>query len=186
MAVPPTALDKLRSEMRKQRLSHSKSNVFITSAELISQLKAEVVGFYRPMGGEPDPAPIVDAFNCPAALPCVTATNAAMQFRYWSAGDPLVRASWGGEQPDAHSPEASPDLIIIPLVAFDADFNRIGQGGGHYDRYLAAHPSALRIGLAWDFQRVDAIDARPWDIPLDAVLTNKTLYVRDLSRCQRP
>jgi 5-formyltetrahydrofolate cyclo-ligase len=186
MAVPPTALDKLRTEMRKQRLSHSKNNVFTALADLSSRVKAQVIGLYRPMAGEPDPTPIAAGFRRPMALPFLAKANDTMEFRNWSPGAPLVRASWGGEQPDVGAPSAKPDLILVPLVAFDAAFNRIGQGGGHYDRYLAAHPSALRIGIAWDFQRVDAIDAQPWDIPLDAILTDKAFYVKDLTRCQRP
>jgi 5-formyltetrahydrofolate cyclo-ligase len=185
MAVPPTALDKLRNEMRKYRLSHSENNVFIASADLNSQLKGHIIGLYRPMAGEPDPGPIAAAFNCPMALPYLADANSIMEFRNWSPGDPLVRASWGGEQPDVGMLEAKPDLILVPLVAFDADLNRVGQGGGHYDRYLAAHPSALRIGIAWDFQRVDTIQAQPWDIPLDAVLTERAFYMKDLTRCQR-
>jgi 5-formyltetrahydrofolate cyclo-ligase len=184
MAVPPTALDKLRSDMRKRRLSHSKNTVFTTSFNLSDLVKAEVIGLYRPMAGEPDPAPIAAAFNSAVALPFLADAKAILQFRHWSPGDPLSRAAWGGEQPDAGAPEVKPDLILVPLVAFDADLNRVGQGGGHYDRYLAAHPSALRVGLAWDLQRVEAIQAQPWDVSLDAVLTEKLFYVKDLNRCQ--
>jgi 5-formyltetrahydrofolate cyclo-ligase len=186
MAVPPTALDDLRSEMRKRRLSHAKNTVFTACVDLSLQVKANVIGAYRPMRGEPDPAPIAAALDCPTALPFLANAGAAMQFRRWAAEDPLVRASWGGEQPDNRARVETPDLILVPLLAFDAAFNRVGQGGGHYDRYLAAHPSALRIGLAWDFQRVDAIAPQPWDVPLDAVLTERAFYVKDLTRCQRP
>jgi 5-formyltetrahydrofolate cyclo-ligase len=186
MAVPPTALDNLRNEMRKRRLSHSKNINFEARVNLSLQIKANVIGTYRPMGGEPDPAPVAAAFGCPTALPFLAELGALMQFRRWGAGDPLVRASWGGEQPDTSAALETPDLILVPLVAFDAAFHRIGQGGGHYDRYLAAHPSALRVGIAWDFQQIDAIKPQPWDMPLDAVLTERAFYVKDLTRCQRP
>lgn len=184
MAVPPTATEKLRSEMRKRRLLHSKNNIFEAAADLSARLNAHVVGFYRPVGGEPDPAPIATAFNGVTALPCLTDGDAVMVFRRWRPGEPLVRASWGGEQPDVGATTVEPDLILVPLVAFDANFNRVGQGGGHYDRYLAANPSLLRIGIAWDFQRVDAIKPQLWDVPLDAILTEKAFYVKDLDRCR--
>jgi 5-formyltetrahydrofolate cyclo-ligase len=184
MAVPPTALDNLRSEMRKRRLSRSKNNAFSARADLHSNVKADIVGLYRPMGGEPDPAPIAAAFNRPMALPFLAGPNAAMDFRTWSSDAPVSRAPWGGEQPEADAAVVAPDLILVPLLAFDAALNRVGQGGGHYDRYLAAHPLALRIGIAWDFQQIDAITPQPWDVPLDAVLTDRAFYVKDLTRCQ--
>jgi len=74
------------------------------------------------------------------------------------------------------------DIIITPLVAFDTKLNRIGMGGGYYDRALQFKKHRLHwrrplaIGVAYSFQRVDDIEARPWDIPLDAVITEKESY----------
>jgi 5-formyltetrahydrofolate cyclo-ligase len=185
MVVPPTAIDRLRSETRKRRLSHSKKCIFIPASFDLTDLMVDLIGLYRPIGGEPDPAPMVSAFHHPTALPFLEQANTMMQFRRWSPGDPLVPAPWGGHQPASDAAEIIPDVIFVPLVAFDERFNRIGQGGGHYDRYLASNPLALRIGLAWDFQRIDAIEAQPWDVPLDAVLTDQKFYVKDLMRCRR-
>ncbi len=108
-----------------------------------------------------------------------------MVFRSWVAGDPIEKAPWGGHQPPASAPVVTPTLIFVPMVGFDAAVNRIGQGGGHYDRYLAAHPQACRIGVAWECQRVDRIDARAWDVPMDAIVTEAGFYVKDLNRCRR-
>ncbi|CAK0768159.1 5-formyltetrahydrofolate cyclo-ligase [Gammaproteobacteria bacterium] len=74
------------------------------------------------------------------------------------------------------------DLVIVPLVAFDAAGNRLGMGGGYYDRTLAflAHRRYWRkprvVGVAYDFQRVAALKPQPWDIPLDAVVTEARIY----------
>ena len=74
------------------------------------------------------------------------------------------------------------DIILAPLVAFDADCNRIGMGGGYYDRTLAFRKPRknwrrpLLIGVAYDFQRVESVETQPWDIPLDAVITDKQCY----------
>ncbi|RUA07068.1 MAG: 5-formyltetrahydrofolate cyclo-ligase [Gammaproteobacteria bacterium] len=71
------------------------------------------------------------------------------------------------------------DVIFMPLVGFDQNKNRIGRGGGFYDRTLAfrqrqTHPKLY--GLAFDCQKVDAIETRAWDVPLDAVITPTTIY----------
>ena len=74
------------------------------------------------------------------------------------------------------------DVIITPLVAFDRQCNRVGMGGGYYDRTLAFRKHRghwrrpLTIGVAYSFQRVDSIAAEPWDIPLDVVITEKESY----------
>jgi 5-formyltetrahydrofolate cyclo-ligase len=146
---------------------------------------ASAIGLYAPFGGEPDPLFMIADFSGVIALPTL-ADGPMMTFRRWSPGDPLVSSTWGGVQPSETAAAVSPDVIVVPLLAFDADLNRIGQGGGHYDRYLAANPRACRIGLAWEGQRVDTIDPQPWDIALDAILTETKFYKKDLTRCQHP
>lgn len=95
----------------------------------------------------------------------------------------LIKTSW----PDievvvgtAHKSSAYPahsfDLIIVPLVVFDSDLNRLGFGGGWYDRFLAKQPGALKVGLGYDSQYIEAIDARDHDIPLDMVVTESRVF----------
>lgn len=91
-------------------------------------------------------------------------------------GDPasLVPGALGIHEPTADLPIAVPDIILVPLVAVDACGNRLGQGGGYYDRTLALLRATQRIvavGVAWDVQRVEALPADPWDAPLDALAT---------------
>ena len=69
----------------------------------------------------------------------------------------------------------TPDVIVAPLIAFDRAMNRLGQGGGYYDRAFARFPDALRIGLAWSAQEIDMIPADPWDLPLHMVMTEVEL-----------
>src|SRR3546814_5391288 len=73
---------------------------------------------------------------------------------------------------------AAPDSIFCPLVGFDRRGGRIGQGGGHYDRYFAAHPGALRIGIGWSVQEIDATPRESTDIALDAILTEQEFILR--------
>jgi 5-formyltetrahydrofolate cyclo-ligase len=69
-----------------------------------------------------------------------------------------------------------PDVLFVPLVGFTADGGRLGQGGGHYDRWLEAHPETKAIGLAWDCQLADDLPREPHDRPLLAVVTPTRLY----------
>ena len=69
-----------------------------------------------------------------------------------------------------------PDVLFVPVVGFTADGHRLGQGGGHYDRWLETHPDTIAIGLAWDCQLVDELPLEPHDRPLTAVVTPTRLY----------
>ena len=190
MVVPPTALNLLRTELRirRQSIAIKHINTSLRSNIILDALLAKVqsVALYRPIGGEPDPLPLLDHFIGITALPTLSDDNLLMTFRRWTLNDPLVTSSWGGKQPCGKAEAVIPNIILVPLLGYDAAFNRIGQGGGHYDRYLAAHPQAARIGVAWEAQRVDSIDANPWDVPMDAILTEAGFHVKDLTRCQHP
>ncbi len=108
------------------------------------------------------------------ALPFFGARDAAMEFRRWD--NPFVEyeleaGPWGVRQPAAAAPAVAPDVVFVPLVGFTTDGARLGMGAGHYDRWLAASPRALAIGLAWDCQEVSALPLEPHDRPLAAIVT---------------
>jgi 5-formyltetrahydrofolate cyclo-ligase len=85
-------------------------------------------------------------------------------------------------QPLLSAEACAPDLILTPLVGFDRALNRLGQGAGYYDRAFAARPDSLRIGIAWSIQECDGLMTDPWDMPLDAVLTEKEWITAPHSR----
>ena len=68
------------------------------------------------------------------------------------------------------------DVVIVPLLAFDRQGNRIGMGGGYYDRFLKKYPAALKIGLAFELQKIENIPVEPHDVPLDAIITEDGTY----------
>ncbi|MCQ8206018.1 5-formyltetrahydrofolate cyclo-ligase, partial [Vibrio parahaemolyticus] len=74
-------------------------------------------------------------------------------------------------QPSADGTQADPDIILTPMLAFDAALNRLGQGAGHYDRVFERLPDAWRIGVAWSVQRIETLSIDPWDVPLHGVVT---------------
>ncbi|MCP9223409.1 5-formyltetrahydrofolate cyclo-ligase [Erythrobacter sp. LQ02-29] len=112
------------------------------------------------------------------ALPRFASRDAPMHFAAHS--DPfgesdLEAGPFGISQPGLAAEEVVPSVVCVPLLGFTSRGDRIGQGAGHYDRWLANHADVLRIGLAWDAQEVDEIPTEPHDIPLNAVLTPSRL-----------
>jgi len=93
---------------------------------------------------------------------------------------PFKKNRYGIFEPDVSLDLAIPldqlDLVLVPLVAFDAFCSRLGMGAGYYDRTFDNKPGCLLIGLAYQFQRVDFIETRPWDVPLDAIITQRAIY----------
>lgn len=113
------------------------------------------------------------------ALPWFAARDSAMTFRAWASPhlDALLEPGpFGIAQPLAAAPEITPDVLFVPLVGFTARGDRLGQGGGHYDRWLATHAKALAIGLAWDCQLVETLPKEAHDRALFAVVTPTRLF----------
>jgi 5-formyltetrahydrofolate cyclo-ligase len=132
---------------------------------------------YIAKDSEADPAAILkEAFElgCRIALPHVTGRTAPMQFLRWTPGEQLFSGPFGLQQPDETAEPCKPDIALIPLIAFDARLMRLGQGAGHYDRALSLLDSTIAVGLAWSVQMAPALITDPWDVPLDAVLTEQS------------
>lgn len=113
------------------------------------------------------------------ALPHFAGRDGPMSFRHHKdpyAQDDLEVGPFGMLQPAADAEPLVPDVLFVPLVGFTDDCARLGQGGGHYDRWLAEHPPALAVGLAWDAQLCDSLPIEAHDKPLDAVVTPTRIY----------
>lgn len=134
------------------------------------------VATYVPIGSEADPSQLAAAAaeaGCRLALPHVIDRAAPIRFLAWRFGEPLAEGPFGLRQPEADRPEVAPDVILTPLVGFDARLNRLGQGAAHYDRAFARFGDAWRVGVAWSIQRVPVIPNDIWDVPLHAVITEE-------------
>ena len=113
------------------------------------------------------------------ALPRFAAADAPMGFARHSdpyADSDLAVGPFGILQPEAQAEPLTPEVLFVPLVGFTAALERLGQGGGHYDRWLAEHPRVLTIGLAWDVQLCNALPTEAHDAGLDAVVTPTRIY----------
>jgi 5-formyltetrahydrofolate cyclo-ligase len=136
----------------------------------------KTVAAYIPISSEADPSALLqfaaDA-GCQTALPYVASKAAPMQFLSWSPGQALETGIFGLKQPKNSCKVLVPDIVLVPLVAFDRRLARLGQGAGHYDRALCLLDDVIAVGIAWSVQEAQIIPADPWDIPLDAILTEK-------------
>jgi 5-formyltetrahydrofolate cyclo-ligase len=133
------------------------------------------------MRSEIDPSPLMRqlaARGATLALPLVQGRGAPLVFRAYAFGDPLRSGTWGIKEPLNEAARVAPDLIIVPLAAFDRRGHRIGYGAGYYDmtlRELRAQKSIVAIGLGFAVQEISAVPATPHDERLDLVLTEREL-----------
>ncbi len=140
-----------------------------------------VVAGYVASGSEADPLALLkSAFfaGCEIALPHLISKSSPMQFRAWSPDDPLEIGPYDLQQPYVLKPVLTPDIVLAPLIAFDRTLTRLGQGAGHYDRALSLLDDVIVIGVGWAMQEADKLEADPWDIPMDAILTEKEWIYR--------
>ncbi len=136
----------------------------------------KTVAAYVPIGSEADPTALLSiahTIGCQIALPYVSGAVTPIRFLAWQPSDRLETGPFGLQQPLASSAVTKPDVILVPLIAFDRGCARLGQGAGHYDRALSLLPDAITVGVAWSAQEIDHVPTDPWDIPLDHVLTEK-------------
>ncbi|MDJ0806273.1 MAG: 5-formyltetrahydrofolate cyclo-ligase [Gammaproteobacteria bacterium] len=187
----------LRRAIRNDRRQLSRQTLKIHSNLMARQANAchtlqhsRRIAFYFANDGEMDPKPLVERAlrtgkHCYfPVLRCRPATS--LWFAAYKKGQSLEPNRFGIPEPSGHHKQVTMpwglDLIILPLVAFDRSGNRMGMGGGYYDRTLSfktqrSHWKGPKlIGIAHDFQYVDSLTANPWDVPLDGVITEKKLY----------
>ena len=136
-----------------------------------------VIAGYAPLKGEVDPLPLLQqltAMGATIALP-VAAANKPLSFHRWKPGDPLIPGAFGAREPAAAA-QLRPNVLIVPLVAFDHDGWRLGRGGGFYDRTIgelrAAGP-VTTVGIAFAAQRVPQVPRELHDQRLDWIVTEE-------------
>ena len=142
------------------------------------------VAGYLPIGSELDPRPLLLALHglgVPLAMPVVTAPDAPLVFRPWTPGMATARSNFGVEEPQSGE-AVVPDLLLVPLLAFDSRGHRLGYGGGFYDRTLAglrAVGPVRAFGLAYAAQEVPGVPSGGHDARLDAIVTERGFGIPD-------
>ena len=173
---------KLRKKIIKIRKIINKRNIQIDFNEIIKIIKKEkvtkkVIGGYYPVNYEIDDLQLLKKFekkNFTISLPIIK-KNFQMDFYKWSFTDLLKINKYGIPEPEKKN-IIYPDILLIPLVAFDKNLNRLGYGGGYYDRLIAKlskKKKIIKIGLAFTFQKIDKVPINIYDQKLDYVVTNR-------------
>ena len=141
-----------------------------------------VISGYSPIRNEIDPTPLMHrlaGLGARLALPSVTARGHSLIFRAWSPGERLMLGALGIPEPSPAAAEVLPDVMLVPLAAFDRLGHRIGYGAGHYD-FTFAHLRKMKpivgVGLAFAAQETKAIPALSHDVALDYVLTETKVF----------
>ena len=173
---------KLRDKILKIRKRVNKKNIKIDFTHLIQILKKEkmnkkIIGGYYPINFEIDDLVLLRKFEknkFKISLPVIK-KNFQMDFYKWSFSGPLKVNKYGIPEPEIKS-IVYPDILLIPLVAFDKNLNRLGYGGGYYDRLiekLSKKKKIIKIGLALSVQKIDTVPTNAYDQKLDYIVTNK-------------
>ncbi len=152
---------------------------FILSILKKEKIKGKIIGGYYPYNYEINALNLfkdLEKKNYKITLPRIN-NKAQMNFFRWSTKDPLQVNKFGIPEPISNV-KKYPDIMLVPLVAFDKDLNRIGYGGGFYDRYISKikkRKKIISIGLAYSFQKVKKIRTNRYDMILDYVVTEKKI-----------
>ena len=172
----------IRNKIIKLRKENYSKDLRIDFRSIIKILKKrkqkkKIIGGYYPYNHEVNVMPLLEKFeksNYIISLPKIS-KNSSMNFFVWSTNDPLNINKYGIPEPIANR-MIFPDVLLVPLVAYDKNFNRVGYGGGFYDRYIQRTKkikNILTIGLAFSYQKVKKIPIEKNDVKLDFIITEK-------------
>jgi 5-formyltetrahydrofolate cyclo-ligase len=167
--------------------SANAARAILTRGLPVDVVNDAIVSGYWPIRNEIDPLPLMRhlaARGARLALPVITGRDQPLIFRAWTADAQLLRGQLGIMEPSPQSATVEPDIVLVPLAAFDRAGHRIGYGAGHYDRtllQLRASKLIVAIGLAFAVQEIETIPTLPHDVRLDYVLTeDRTIDFRSL------
>jgi 5-formyltetrahydrofolate cyclo-ligase len=188
--------DALRQQLRAARRALSFEVRLQASISAAMQLcasdayrHARRIAVYIPMDGELDPTPLIMRCRTDERelyLPVLPPMEGAMSFRPYNVDTPMVANRFGIPEPksaEGGRMAKDMDLVVTPIVGFDMQGNRLGMGAGFYDRTFGflrhmQDPRPLLIGYAYELQKVPALSAEDWDVPLAAVATEQHFYPR--------
>ncbi len=182
----------LKAQLRTERLAQRDAiptDVRAAMSHAMAEHAGDAIAFspgtiisgFLPIRSEADTRPLMDRLKARGARLCVPAIldRQTIVFRELVDGAPLVSTGFGTSGPGRDAPVVDPEILLVPLSAFDARGHRIGYGAGHYDRAIdrllqkGMHPRL--IGIAFDCQEVAHVPDEPHDVSLDAILTESGL-----------
>jgi 5-formyltetrahydrofolate cyclo-ligase len=176
-AVALAARDALSAEQRAVA-----AQAIATRGLPVEIARGAIVSGYSPIRSEIDPVPLLRSLAAKGtrlALPVILARGKSLAFRAWSPGDRMMLGPLGILEPSPAAAELVPDIMLVPLAAFDRAGHRIGYGAGHYD-YTLAHlrkaKAIVAIGLGFAAQEIKVVPAMAHDVALDYVLTETKVF----------
>ena len=183
----PESISAAKSEMRKSVLEMRNAlsaEMRAAAAEAIARRglpvdirESAIVSGFMPIRSEINPLPLMRLCaraGAQLALPAITKRGLPLAIRAWNVGDALVAGQWNIREPSADAPEICPDIMLVPLAAFDRRGNRLGYGAGYYDRTIEAAracKAVVAIGIAFAAQERDDVPVSDSDQRIDFVMT---------------
>jgi 5-formyltetrahydrofolate cyclo-ligase len=187
MSEVQTAKAELRREMIARRdalpadVRSAVAEAIAARPSPVAAAPGAIVSGFMPMKGEINPLPLMKTFSgrgARLALPVIAGRGRPLVMRAWNFGEPLVSGVWGIREPPVQAAEVEPDIVLVPLVAFDRAGRRLGYGGGYYDltiTRLRARKPIVAMGIAYAVQEIAEVPAAPHDAALDLVLTEREI-----------
>jgi 5-formyltetrahydrofolate cyclo-ligase len=185
----PDTVDSLKSQIRREAAARRDALPAAERAAAAATIAARplpvavpvaaIVSGFSPLKSEINPVPLMRAFAAAGAglaLPVVAGRGKPLTMRAWAFGAPLVAGVWGIREPPPDAAEVFPDILIVPLLAFDRAGHRIGYGAGYYDMTIArlrGMKPVTALGIAYAAQEIAEIPTTPRDARLDFVLTER-------------
>jgi 5-formyltetrahydrofolate cyclo-ligase len=185
----PATVESLKSQIRRAAVARRDALPAAERAAAATAIAARplpvavppgaIVSGFSPLKSEINPVPLMRAFadaGARLALPVVAGRGKPLVMRSWNFGEPLVAGVWGIREPPPGAPEVFPDILIVPLLAFDRTGHRIGYGAGYYDMTIArlrGMKPVIALGVAYAAQEIAEIPTTPRDARLDFVLTER-------------
>jgi 5-formyltetrahydrofolate cyclo-ligase len=185
----PTPVDSLKAQIRRDAVARRDALPAPERAAAAATIAARplpvavapgaIVSGFSPLKSEINPVPLMRAFaaaGAALALPVVAGRGKPLTMRAWAFGAPLVAGVWGIREPPPDAAEVFPDILIVPMLAFDRTGHRIGYGAGYYDMTIArlrGMKPVIALGVAYAAQEIAEIPVTPRDAALDLVLTER-------------
>ncbi len=166
------------SLIRKHRYFEVQERFFAPLIKVIKKKNIKNIAIYYPSNHEVSTIKLFKVLNNSKGFSTLlpSLSNGTMKFVKWNLFDPLKVNNFGFLDPVSRTVIHRPDLIIVPLLAYDKFKNRLGYGKGYYDKFLRKNKNILTIGLAFSFQKFNKIKASKFDVKLNYILTEKGIF----------
>ncbi|MDC3144526.1 5-formyltetrahydrofolate cyclo-ligase [Pelagibacteraceae bacterium] len=173
-------LDRRTSNSNNNELSN---NIHVHIEPLINSFDGKYISIFQAYNNEINTNDLIKLLiskNFSISLPCINDESDEMLFREWNGTDQLISGKYGILEPNQNNKIVYPSVLFIPLLAFDENGNRLGYGGGYYDKYIEVHDTEkihlLKIGVGYSFQKIHEVPNNINDKKLNWILTEKYLY----------